>query len=71
MANSTTVQSGERLRLALDMFEAGERIMRAQLRRRHPDVSEDEVEDLLRGWLRERPGAEFGDAVGRPVTTSA
>lgn len=39
--------------------------MRANLRRRHPDASEAEVEALLRDWLAHRPGAELGDSAGR------
>jgi len=57
----------ERLRLAFDLFEAGESIMRQNLRRRHPSASAEEIEGRLAAWLCERPGAEFGDAVGRPT----
>lgn len=39
---------------------------RARLRREHPDADEEEIEHLLRLWLMVRPGAEFGDALGRP-----
>jgi len=54
----------ERLRTALDLFEAGERAMRESLRRRHPNETPAQIEDRIRAWLAERPGAEFGDAVG-------
>jgi lauroyl/myristoyl acyltransferase len=57
-----------RLRLALDLFEAGESIMRQNLRRRFPEASAAEIEGRLDAWLSERAGAEFGDAVGRPTT---
>ena len=56
----------ERLRIALDLHDAGVEMMRQNLRRRHPDVDENEIERLLVAWLHERPGAEQGDAVGRP-----
>lgn len=56
-----------RFRLALDMFSTGEALMRQRLRRLHPRWSEDRIEDGIRDWLRERPGAEAGDATGRPV----
>jgi hypothetical protein len=59
-------QAAERLRLALDLFAAGEALMRENLRRRHPDATDDEIEERLCEWLRERPGAECGDAVGVP-----
>lgn len=53
-----------RLRIALDLFAAGEALMRQNLRRRLPDASAAEIEEHLCAWLTERPGAEFGDAVG-------
>jgi hypothetical protein len=56
----------ERLRIALDLHDAGVEMMRQNLRRRHPGASEQEIERLLVAWLHERPGAEHGDAVGRP-----
>lgn len=56
-----------RLRTAFDLFVAGERMMRQNLKRRYPDASPEEIERRLHAWLRERPGAENGDAVGRPV----
>ena len=57
----------DRLRLALDLFAAGEAMMRQNLRRLHPDASEAEIERRLVAWLQERPGAEHGDANGIPV----
>lgn len=42
-------------------------MMRQNLKRRHPEASEQEIDDRLRSWLRERPGAEHGDAIGRPI----
>jgi hypothetical protein len=56
-----------RFRMALDLFEMGLEMMRQKLRRDHPDLADHEVEARLGSWLRERPGAEFGDAVGRPA----
>ena len=61
-------KAAARLRMALDLFETGVEMMRQKLRRDHPDLTDDEVEARLGAWLRERPGAEFGDAVGRPAT---
>ena len=57
----------ERYRIALDLFEAAEQIMRQNLRRRFPDAGAGEIEARLVAWLQERPGAELGDAVGRSV----
>ena len=61
-------EAAERQRLALDLFEAGEAMMRQNLRRRFPSASTEEIEERLAAWLSERPGAEYGDAVGRPTT---
>lgn len=58
----------ERLRLALDLYETGEELMRQQIRRRYPDADPETVERMLTEWLRTRPGAEHGDAAGRPGT---
>lgn len=55
-----------KLRIALDLFESGVALMRQNLRRSRPEASEDEIEAALVAWLRTRPGAEHGDAVGRP-----
>lgn len=53
-----------RLRVALDLHDLGERMMRHRLRRERPQISDAELEDAVRAWLRERPGAEHGDAAG-------
>lgn len=54
-----------RLRVAFDLFEAGVTLMRQKIARERPDASQREVEELVCRWLRTRPGAEHGDAVGR------
>jgi len=48
----------------MDLFAAGEDMMRLKLARDHPALAADEVEQLLLGWLRRRPGAERGDCPG-------
>jgi hypothetical protein len=58
----------ERLRLALDLFEAGEAMMRQNLKRRFPNAADSEIEERLKEWLSSRPGAEDGDARGRVVS---
>ncbi|HMB55397.1 MAG TPA: hypothetical protein VKU40_18910, partial [Thermoanaerobaculia bacterium] len=49
---------------AAELWDLSEAIMRQNLRRRNPEASEEEIEDLFRAWLHERPGAEHGDASG-------
>lgn len=56
----------DRLRIALDLFELGVTMMRQKLRREAPEATEQEIEERLKTWLEERPGAEHGDAEGRP-----
>jgi hypothetical protein len=56
-----------RVRLALELYAAGEEMMRQRLRREHPDASHEEIETMLASWLSERPGADHGDADGRPA----
>jgi hypothetical protein len=65
--HSSAARAAARLNHALALFEFGESIQREQLRRRHPDASPDEIERMLVAWLRDRPGAEHGDAAGRPI----
>jgi hypothetical protein len=54
----------ERLRLALELFAAGEEMQRQNLRRRCPGASEEEIEKHIQEWLRDRPGAELGGSAG-------
>jgi hypothetical protein len=56
-----------RFRLALDLFDTGEAMMRQRLHRLHPDWTPAQIEGLVVRWLHERPGAEQGDAAGRSV----
>jgi hypothetical protein len=58
----------DRLRIALDMHQFGKAMMRERLRRDHPHKADPDLDDLLRRWLQERPGAEHGDGEGRPVS---
>ena len=57
----------ERFRVTLDLFEAGEQMMRQNLRRRYPDADDSEIEERLFEWFLHRPGAEHGDCTGRPI----
>ena len=68
MGDSAAHEASERYRLSLEPFAAGEEIMRQNLCHRLPDATPEEIEEHLITWLHERPGAEHGDAVGRPGT---
>jgi hypothetical protein len=58
----------EKLRVSLALSEDGFALKRQQLRRRFPEADEAEIDRLFRAWLQDRPGAEYGDGVGTPVT---
>jgi hypothetical protein len=53
----------QKLRLAMAMQREGIEMMRRNLRRRHPDLPEAEIEALLEAWLLSREP----DAPGRVV----
>jgi hypothetical protein len=53
------------------MFEFGEQMQRARLRRQHSDASDDEIDAKVRAWMLVRPGAALGDGVGRPSSRFA
>lgn len=57
----------ERLLATFELMDFGVEMMAANLRRRHPGASPEEIERMLDDWLLERPGAELGDADGVPV----
>jgi hypothetical protein len=65
MSDEQAAAAVTKLRIALEMFGLGESMMRQNLRRTYPAASESEIEARLSSWLRERPGAEFGDAPGK------
>ena len=49
------------------MKRAGIEMQWAQLRWRFPEETNAEIDERLNAWLREWPGAEFGDSPGRVV----
>ncbi len=55
-----------RAQATFDLCETAEQIMRQNIRRRHPELSEEEVEERLIEWRRQRPDAPLGDAYGKP-----
>lgn len=68
---ASTPDPARTFRLTLDLCEAGVRLMRQNLRRADPRANEQEIDQKLRTWLRERPGAEHGDSPGRLVDVNA
>lgn len=58
----------ERLRLAFELIDLAERMLRQRLRREHPDLTDAQLEARIDAWYLHRPGALDGDAVGTPGT---
>lgn len=56
----------QRLRLALDMYDVGEQMLRQRLKRERPTAGEAEIDAEVNTWLLTRPGAQYGDCLGRP-----
>jgi len=50
---------------ALELWEDGVRLMRENLRRRHPDATDEQLEDELARWLA-GPEIDEPDRVVRP-----
>jgi hypothetical protein len=48
------------------MYELGERMQRARLRRERPEATDNEIESAVDQWLSSRPDAPIGDAAGHP-----
>ena len=63
--------AGESFSAVLDLFQTGVEMMRQNLLRAHPDARPDKIDDRLRQWLRDRPGAEAGDCPGPRVDLDA
>jgi hypothetical protein len=52
---TTPEECRRNLRIALDLFEAAEGIMRQNLRRENPDATDREIEAMLNAWMIDRP----------------
>jgi hypothetical protein len=65
------LSAAQRLRITLELIDAGFEMMRLNLKRRYPRASDAELERKFRRWVTTRPGAEAGDAVGRSVDPAA
>lgn len=61
------VKPSDKMRTALELSDLAGRVQRQNLRRRHPGASPEELDAMLRQWVRTRPGAEYGDCEGRPI----
>lgn len=67
MAQTSGETPAEKLRVALQLAEMAERMLRQRLRRESPDLSDEDIERRVASWYSRRPGAELGDGEGRPA----
>ena len=54
----------EKFRITCELRDMGIAMMRQKFRRENPSISESEVDELLRRWINDRPGARYGDVSG-------
>jgi hypothetical protein len=54
------------LRVAFDLFDAAEALLRQNILREFPESTEQEIEAKIVAWLQDRPGAPHGDCPGIP-----
>jgi hypothetical protein len=57
----------ERMRIAFELHELAEAMLRQGWVRRHPGAGAEEVEAAVSAWLARRPGADHGDCEGNLV----
>ena len=51
----------------MDMFEVGIAMREQRFRRDNPEAAESDIKAMMVDWIRWRPGAENGDAIGRAI----
>jgi hypothetical protein len=51
--------------VVVELTETAAAMVAARHRREHPDATDDEVDEVVRAWWRDRPGAPDGDCPGR------
>jgi len=54
-----------KFQIIMELRRLGERAFLYKLRKKQPNISQQEINAELTKWYRTRPGAEFGDGVGR------
>ena len=68
MSRTGKLTTQQRMAVTFDLFSLAEKMMRQNLRRRHPAASEPEVETMLLSWLRQgRPTGSTNEFL-RPTT---
>jgi hypothetical protein len=55
-----------KFKILMELIELSERAFIFKLKKKRPNITEQEIELELRSWYQDRPGAEHGDGVGVP-----
>ena len=55
------------MRLGLELVAVADAMRAQRLRRENQTLGEDGIEAVMEAWRGTRPGAEAGDAPGRPA----
>lgn len=48
-----------RMKMAFELYETAEAMMRHRIRRQHPELTEEEVEERVVEWLMSRPQESY------------
>jgi hypothetical protein len=51
----------QRARETFELFEVAVSLVRARLRREHPDATDQEIDEFVREWLVHESGGALGD----------
>ena len=62
----TMTSSQAKFQVIIELFELSQRAFLHKLKKKHPNLTEEETASELRKWYQLRPGAELGDAEGIP-----
>ncbi len=52
------------MQMTFELYQVAEAMKRQNIRRRHPELNDAEVEEQVLEWLYRRPGVVVGDADG-------
>lgn len=65
-ASTMNETARDKLRVAFELIDVADRMLRLRLRRECPRLSDEALEDGIAEWYGQRRGAELGDAEGVP-----
>lgn len=60
------VDGSKKFANVMELINLAERAFIYKLKRKHPEMPDEDVRLAIRNWYQDRPGAELGDAEGMP-----